>query len=105
MIHLFTVDAARCVVALRLLALVGTAYGGSSNNMILWTTFSSFIFISYFISGVMHVYVIAVATDLTTRVVSVLLMVGEVILNGISFITAMIIAYQTLGTFSHWILF
>lgn len=35
----------------------------------------------------MHVYVIVVATDLTTRVVSVLLMVGEVILNGVSFIT------------------
>lgn len=44
-------------------------------------------------------YVIVVATDLTTRVVSVLLMVGEVILNGVSFITAMIIAYQTLGIF------
>ena len=40
---------------------------------------------------------IVVATDLTTRVISVLLMVGEVILNGVSFITAMIIAYQTLG--------
>ncbi|KAK8801466.1 hypothetical protein WA171_004608 [Blastocystis sp. BT1] len=92
------IHAARGVVALRLLALVGTAYGGSSNNMILWTTSSSFIFISYFISGVMHVYVIVVATDLTTRVVSVLLMVGEVILNGVSFITAMIIAYQTLVT-------
>ena len=95
---LFIIDAARGVVALRLLALVGTAYGGSSNNMILWTTSSSFIFISYFISGVMHVYVILVATDLTTRVISVLLMVGEVFLNGVSFVTAMIIAYQTLGS-------
>ena len=104
MILLFIVDAARGVVALRLLALVGTAYGGSSNNMILWTTSSSFIFISYFLSGVMHVYVIVVATDLTTRVVSVLLMVGEVILNGVSFITAMIIAYQTLGIFYRSIL-
>lgn len=49
-------------------------------------------------------YVIVVATDLTTRVVSVLLMVGEVILNGVSFITAMIIAYQTLGIFYRSIL-
>ncbi|KAK8796934.1 hypothetical protein WA538_000159 [Blastocystis sp. DL] len=87
---------ARCVVVLRLLALIATAYGGNSQNMIFWTTSSSCVFISFFISGVMNVYVIAVSTDLTARVISVLLMVGEFFLNAISFACSMIIAYQTL---------
>ena len=65
--------------------------------MIFWTTSSSCVFISFFISGVMNVYVIAVSTDLTARVISVLLMVGEFFLNAISFACSMIIAYQTLS--------
>ena len=50
----------------------------------------------------MNVYVIAVSTDLTARVVSVLLMVGEFFLNTITFACSMIIAYQTLSSDLFW---
>lgn len=86
------------IVVLRLIAIIGTGYGSNSDNMLLWTTSGSCIFISYFLSGMMNVYVVIVSTDLTARVVSVLLVVGEVILNCIAILCIMIIAYQTICT-------
>lgn len=85
-------------MVLRLIAIIGTGYGRNSDNMLLWTTSGSCIFISYFISGMMNVYVVIVSTDLTARVVSVLLIVGEIILNCIAILCIMIIAYQTICT-------
>ena len=84
-------------MALRLFAIFSTNYIGKSTNMVLWTTAASSIFISYFVSGMMNVYVVVVSTDLNARVISVLLILGEVILNCLSLLCAMIIAYHILS--------
>lgn len=65
--------------------------------MVLLTTAASGVFISYFVSGMMNVYVVIVSTDLTARVISVLLILGEVIFNCIALLCAMIIAYHILS--------
>ena len=74
-----------------------TCYSGVNwRKVAIWNMYSTLLCAVYFGSGMLNVFIIVIAKDLTTRVVSVLLTTGEVILNCISIICVMILAYQTI---------
>lgn len=74
-----------------------TCYSGVNwRKVAIWNLYSTLLCAVYFVSGMLNVFIIVIAKDLTTRVVSVLLTTGEVILNCISIICVMILAYQTI---------
>lgn len=69
------------------------------NKLPYWNLTSSCIFLSYFISGAVNVFVIVVCPDLSKRVWSVLIILAELFLNIISTICSMIETYQTISMF------
>lgn len=70
-----------------------------TNTLSFWNLTSSCIFISYFLSCAINVFVIVVCPDLSKRVWSVLIIISELFLNIISVICSMIQTYQTIGLF------
>lgn len=70
--------------------------GKQSHSLFFWNIYSSIIVISFFLSGMLNVFIVCIAEDLSIRVFSVLMATAEVILNMISILITMIFAYQTI---------
>ena len=92
----------KSVILFRVLAIVTSSMGLQYNKLVFWNIASSFIFLSYFISNMINVFVIVVCSDLDRRVWSVLIILAEVFLNIISTICSMMETYQTIGIFFHF---
>lgn len=88
---------AKSVIFFRVLAIVFASLGLYLNKLPYWNLASSCIFLSYFVSGAVNVFVIVVCPDLSKRVWSVLIILAELFLNIISTICSMIETYQTIG--------
>lgn len=91
-----TVVATKCIIAFRCASIFLIFLAAKKNSLPLWNLVSTLIFIAYFVAGVMDVYTIVVATHLSRRILSILLLVGEFLMNCVSFVGSMILTYQTI---------
>lgn len=88
---------AKLLILVRVIAILFSHLGLQKNRLIFWNISSSLLFISFFISSAINVFVIQICPDLTKRVWSVLIILTEVILTIIAIICSMIETYQTIG--------
>ena len=86
----------RIIILLRFVVALLSFTGKKLHSLLFWNICSSIIFISFFLSGMLNVFIVCIANDLSIRVYSVLMATAEVILNMISILVTMIFAYQTI---------
>ena len=84
------------VILFRFVLSVLSFTGKKAHSLVFWNIFSSILFFSFFLSGMLNVFIVCIADDLTIRVFSVLMITFEIILNTISILITMIFAYQTI---------
>lgn len=89
---------------MRVIAIVCSNSGLKYNKLIFWNISSTLLFITFFMSSALNVFVIQICPDLTKRVWSVLIILAEVILTVIAIICSMVETYQTISTFSFYLI-
>ena len=89
---------------MRVIAIVCSNSGLKYNKLIFWNLSSTILFITFFMSSALNVFVIQICPDLTKRVWSVLIILAEVILTIIDIICSMVETYQTISNFFFYLI-